>query len=58
MQFLEMIQSGFIRAESHIFNILKDSLLCPCALDVSSDLIILIISLSSNQNEESLLSAT
>ena len=48
------MESGFIIAKSHIFNILIDTLPCPCALLVLSDLIILIMLLSSNSSEERL----
>ena len=52
-QFLKMIESGFKIAKSHSFNILMDISSCPWALRILSDLIILIMSLSSNWTEES-----
>ena len=55
-QFLKVIESGFTAAKSHHFNILMDISSCPRALQELSDLIILIMSMSSNWTEESLLS--
>ena len=45
---LNVTERGFIIAKSHIFGVLINMLLRPCALLVSIDLIILIMSLSSN----------
>ena len=46
------MESGFIVDKSRIFNILIDMSSCLCALLVLSDLIILIMSLSSNRSEK------
>ena len=49
-----MIESGFTTAKSHNFNMLMDISSCPWALQISCDLVILVMSLSSNWSEESL----
>ena len=54
-QFLKMIESGFTIAKPQSFNILIDISSCPWALQILSDLIIL-MSLFSNWTEESSLS--
>ena len=51
-----MIDSGFTIAKSHSFNIVMDISSCLWALQILSDVIILIMSLSSNWTEESFLS--
>ena len=56
IQSLKLIESGFTAANSHNFNILKDISSCPWALQILSDFINLIMSLSSNSTEERLLS--
>ena len=56
LQLLNVIESGSIIPLSHSFDILLDTSSCPCALLISSALIILYISSSSILKDDSLVS--